>query len=64
MNYFILFQVEFIHMQSTVFSRMKYCHSYCEQLLSFKLISFILSSGAQHLMTRDFTMYQSVTTPY
>jgi len=64
MNYFLPLQVEFFHMQSTVFSRMIYNQSYCEQLLSFKVILFILSSGTKHVMTRDFMLYQSVTTLY
>ena len=51
MNYFLLFQVEFLHMHSTVFSRMIYSQSYCEQFLSFKVISLILSSGTQHVIS-------------
>ena len=62
MDYFLHFQVEFIHMQSTVFCSMINSQSYCAQLLSFKVI-FIISSGTQHVMTRDIMLYQSASYP-
>jgi hypothetical protein len=60
----LLCEVKFIHMQSTVFCRMIYSQSYCEQLLSFKVTSLILSSGTQHVMTRNFMLHQSVISLY